>query len=476
MKHFDTHTYSIFNTQLLLARLLTLLTLSFTQYILSFFLSLSSLSPLIAHPSIYQYNSQIALNTSNLKVLIAILILFPILLYPLSHYYLSPILSEAYLLLLSILIAVTLLLTSNDFLIFFIAFELLNFSLYLTLASIQPHHTNSFSYGNAPTINYFFLSSLITTSLLIAILLFYYLTGSTNFDDISLFIHYTLLPQSPSTNLSLQPIPLILLLITQLFKLAAAPLHSYAPDLYNSLPLPFSLFFKTFPKVIFIYLLVHFWYTFSLSSFYFIHHLLLFFALLSLIIASSALIAQYSLKRFLAFSSITNLGYILLTLQQSIDLTTLLLYLITYYISLYAIFSLLIKLSLHYNTEINTFSFITGLYTTHLIPTLILATHLFALLGLPPFHTFFTKSLLLMSFVSSNAYYLALIKIAATLVTAAFYLSFIATLFRAPSQNFPTPTAISPVTPLQLNYTIKLLTLLALFFIFKPFLLLQLTL
>jgi hypothetical protein len=81
-----------------------------------------------------------------------------------------------------------------------------------------------------------------------------------------------------------------------------------------------------------------------------------------------------------------------------------------------------------------------------------------------------------MSFVSSNAYYLALIKIAATLVTAAFYLSFIATLFRAPSQNFPTPTAISPVTPLQLNYTIKLLTLLALFFIFKPFLLLQLTL
>lgn len=128
-------------------------------------------------------------------------------------------------------------LVSRDFILFFISFELFNFSSYLLLGTIQNRHSSL-----AATLKYFLLSSFVTAILLGGILMIYFITGATHYDHISLITSY--FASHVADSMWLQ-VGFILLLIPLFFKLAAAPFHFYAPDLYSSLPSPYAFYLLT---------------------------------------------------------------------------------------------------------------------------------------------------------------------------------------------------------------------------------------
>ena len=503
---------SLLLTQRLLSRILVLIIIFYIIFIFNFY-SFSFSNSLFSY-SIYFYNGLIVFTPTNFKIKLVLLFLFLIFIKVFSEYYKVQFITEIYLLLFANFIAILFILTSNDFIIFIISFELFNFSTYLLIASVFQSssltHFNPLTHSNpgsfnpsmasqglimsnnnlsslAATINYFFLSSLVTAFLFLSILFFYYFTGSTNFDDIAFYIDYFLLD---STNILFLKLAIFFLISTLLFKLAAVPLHFYAPDLYNSMPITITKYLKTLPKILYIYLLYNFYTLFSFSQIPFISDLLLLAGVLSLLIGSIALVAQFQIKRFLAYSSIANLGYLLLAFQQSLDLSSILIYLISYFISLFAIFIVFIYLSLLFKKDINTFSSITSLTSLstssrsgnsfNFAISFILAIHFFALLGLPPLHGFFTKNLILLSYIVNHAYFIVFIMILGTLFNAAFYLSFITNIFKSSSRSslFHLNSSIFPSflpagTPFK--YLILIFfTFFPVLFVFKPLLLLQL--
>jgi NADH:ubiquinone oxidoreductase subunit 2 (subunit N) len=136
------------------------------------------------------------------------------------------------------ILGISLLIYSYDWLLLLVSWELFNISLYL-LVSINYKLSES---SLSSTLKYFLLSALSTSLFLLGILFFYISSGSTNFDSISLLTFYSL------NSLELQ-LASIFIFSSILLKLAAAPLHNYAIDLYTVIPLYITMYMVTIPKM-----------------------------------------------------------------------------------------------------------------------------------------------------------------------------------------------------------------------------------
>ena len=144
---------------------------------------------------------------------------------------------EIYLLILSNVIGLIYLISSNDWLITVVAWELVNLSLYL-LVSINGDAEAALS----AALKYFLISALTTTFLLLAVALLYALTGCTHYDHLSLSF-------SMMNANSAKVWPVLLMIVTFLFKLGAAPFHNWAPDLYDGVPTTITAWMTNLPKL-----------------------------------------------------------------------------------------------------------------------------------------------------------------------------------------------------------------------------------
>lgn len=293
---------------------------------------------------------------------------------------------------------------SHDWVLTILSWELFNLSLYL-LVSIN--YVQSVSALSA-SLKYFLLSALSTGLFILGVFLIYAVTGSTQFDAVATAFLYefdnrVLIAAS------------VLILGAILFKLAAAPLHSWAPDLYDAIPTSLTMYMMIVPKVtVLVFLLIlsleglldiQFFTSFNsldlYSSYYDPSSLLVFTAISSLVFGSLGLFHQSRLKRFLAYSGISHLGFILIALYCN-DLTSYLMYTMTYAITSVNLFLILILIS---ETQMLDLFFITDL--RHLFkwnPTLSLAFALsiLSLAGCPPLLGFFAKYFVLASLINLN--------------------------------------------------------------------------
>ena len=147
---------------------------------------------------------------------------------------------ELYLLILSNVLGLIYMISSNDWLITVVAWELFNLSLYL-LVSINSDAEAALS----AAIKYFLLSALTTTFLLLGVALLYALTGSTHYDHISLSFS-----MMNADGLSWPIFPVMIgMIVTFLFKLGAAPFHNWAPDLYDGVPTTITAWMTNLPKL-----------------------------------------------------------------------------------------------------------------------------------------------------------------------------------------------------------------------------------
>jgi|ERR1700675_63556 len=267
----------------------------------------------------------------------------------------------------------SLLVSSADLISMYLSIELQSFGAYI-LATLYRDSESATSAG----LKYFLLGGLSSCLILLGAGLIYTFTGLTNFESI-----YSLISVSDSYNI-IQGLNLglILIFIGFLFKIAAAPLHNWAPDVYDNSPTIITIWLTIMPKIsILIFLLelqthiglldnsnLYSIYSninlFNSSSSinlingentaYLVKNLLLISSLLSLIIGTIVGLAQNKIKRLLAFSTISHIGFILLALaintEQSID--SLIFYIIQYSLTNLNVFLIILALGYSINNSI----------------------------------------------------------------------------------------------------------------------------
>lgn len=199
-------------------------------------------------------------------------------------------------------------------------------------------------------------------------------------------------------------------------------------------------------------------------------------SLLSLVIGTVVGLAQYRIKRLLAFSTISHVGFLLLALSVNSEesITSFLFYLMQYSITnLDAFFVVLALGYLIQGSDVSFISQLKGQFQANPILGLSLAICLFSMAGIPPLVGFFAKYRVLYSAIENGYYFLAIVGILASVVSAAYYLRVIRVI-HFDRQNTPgsLKRGTQRLTSVH-SYVIAVLTLFILLFILSPSLLLN---
>ena len=344
----------------------------------------------------------------------------------------------------------TLLLASADLGSIYLCIELQSFSLYIISAI---HRNSESSTGSALT--YFLLGGLSSCFILLGIALIYANSGLTNLDSIysivsdsDTYVHYSTWYVHSYIFYSL-----LLISVGFLFKIAAAPFHWWSPDVYDGVPTLVTTFIAILGKIAILILLlelVH--YTsclvYSTSQFYSWTTCLSLSCFFSLIIGTILGLTQTRIKRLLAYSTISHVGFILLALVvHTIEsYQAFIFYTIQYILTNLNAFIIIIaigfSLYLHYtnvseynnlpeknNSPIQLISQLKGYFTINPALALCLIITMFSFVGLPPLVGFFAKQMVLTAALDSGRTILVLVGVLSSVVGAVYYLTVIKTIY-----------------------------------------------
>lgn len=349
------------------------------------------------------------------------------------------------LIILFIITGAILLMSTNDLISIFLSIELQSYGLYL-LSTIYRNSELATSGG----LIYFLLGGLSSCFILLGTALLYANSGSTSLDNLYII---SSISDIDSANLWYKPdyinFSFILLIIGFLFKIGAAPFHFWSPDVYDAIPTIVTLFVAVVAKIsIFILLLQLVYYTnnnFSNFSWIFILYLS---SIASLIIGTVVGLIQFRIKKLLAYSTISHVGFMLLALAIcNIESTqAFIFYLIQYTISNLNIFIILIAIGYSLypyttdnkqyrnlidktNSPIQLISQLKGYYYINPVLSLSLAITIFSFIGVPPLIGFFGKQMVLSAAINKNLIFISLIAILTSVIGAIYYLNIIKEIF-----------------------------------------------
>lgn len=372
------------------------------------------------------------------------------------------------------------LLASNDLISLYLALELQSFGVYV-LTTLYRDSESATSGG----MKYFFLGALSSALILLGSAILYTYLGLTQFESIYIL---SSVPTNTIDQIGLN-FGLLLILIGLLFKVAAAPFHSYAPDVYDGAPTQVTIWLTTIPKLsLFGLLLVLQPLGTLLSNSVELFNLvpwtdlLLLSTLLSFVIGSVIGLGQYRIKRLLAYSTIGHVGFILLGLAshstQSLESTFF--YLGQYTFTTINVFLILIAFGIaingkksNNNYDIQFIKDLSGQFLHNPALSLSLSLCLFSMAGVPPLLGFFGKQIILQASLYSGYNWLALVGIITSVISAYYYLKIVRTLFF--ESNDSTDNFNDNIVEINSvhSFAISLLTLTLLVYIINPSLVLN---
>lgn len=291
--------------------------------------------------------------------------------------------SEFFVLILSATLGAHLLIASTNFIMIFISLELLSISSYILAG---------FSYEKKSaegSLKYFLFGSVASAMMVYGISLLYGITGSLDFTSEPFSTSFTHAPLLVTLTAG------ILTLAGYLYKIAAAPLHPWAPDVYEASPLPMVAFFSVVPKLAGLAALIKFTATLHASGSSAVNWQIILsaIAIITLTIGNFAALWQNNIKRLMAYSSIGQAGFLLVGLAAFTEsgIQTMIFYAIIYTISTLAAFIIFQPFENRGMTTIESYSGI-GRYFPFISILLIIV--MAALAGLPPTAGFTGKLLL----------------------------------------------------------------------------------
>jgi NADH-ubiquinone oxidoreductase chain 2 len=410
------------------------------------------------------------------------------------------------------------LVSSSDLLTLFLSIELLSLPLYI-LATIFRDSEGATSAG----LKYLLLGALSSSLILLGSSLLYGLTGVTSFEGVYL------VSSIPVANTPIY-LALVIIGIALLFKVAAAPFHNWAPDVYDGVPTIVTTWLAIMPKVAILGFLAEYQGFSHLGAlndtgYPIWANILLVTALISLVIGGLVGVAQYRIKRLIAYSAISHIGFMLLALaiHTAEGIEAFLFYLVQYVVTSSNIFFVLLAFGNHpyptpspshsplrskgptrpdqavpptatstfpyfrypfdngavgaYSpTQNQSISHISRYSNIHSNPPLALSLgiSLFSMAGIPPMVGFFGKWLVLYSATQSGYFLLPSIAILVSVISAGYYLRVIRVIFFDTPQFTDSRTPFAPGllgSPVRANgnnsMVIATITLLIILFIAK---------
>jgi NADH-quinone oxidoreductase subunit N len=340
---------------------------------------------------------------------------------------------EFFILMLSALLGMFFMISSGNLLIFYLALELSTIPV-AAMANFDLDRSKS-SEGAMKMI----LSSAFSSGILLfGISLMYGSTGTIGFDAIPL-----LLDGNP-----LQVLAFVFLFSGFAFKLSIVPFHLWTADVYEGSPMAVTSFLSVISKgaVAFIFITALYKVFQPLNEIW--YNMLMLLSITTMIIGNLFALRQNSIKRFLAFSSIAQVGFILVGISSnSITGTSAVVYFIVVYIfSNLAAFG--VAAAIGENTGKDNISDYKGLYQTNPFLSWILALSLFSLAGIPPTAGFFGKLFLLTAGASKGTYLFILIAALNMIISLYYYLLVVKAVFMDKNDN--------PVEKLRLSPPVKI--------------------
>lgn len=308
--------------------------------------------------------------------------------------------------------------SAGDLLTLYVGLELNSLAAYV-LASLLRADDRSAEAG----LKYFVLGSLASGILLYGISLTYGFSGATGFDAIRTAYAHGL---SVGATFGM-----VLILVGLGFKISAAPFHMWTPDVYEGAPTPVTTFFATAPKVAALGLLMRV----SLEAFGAQpdawRQIIIAASLLSIVIGALGAIGQDNIKRLMAYSSINNVGFMLIGLAAGTraGAAAMLVYLAIYVAMSVAGFVAVLLLRDAEGNQVESIADLGGLSRTRPGLAAALAAVMFSLAGIPPLFGFWGKFVVFQAAVQANLLALAAIGIAASVIGAFYYLKVVKVLY-----------------------------------------------
>ena len=315
-------------------------------------------------------------------------------------------------------LGMSIMVSSGDFLTLYVGLELNSLAAYV-LAAFLRNDTRSAEAG----LKYFVLGGLASGILLYGISLLYGFTGTTGF---------TAMNGTLSGELGTGALFGIVFVLAGLaFKIAAAPFHMWTPDVYQGAPTPVTTFFATAPKLAAVALTARVALEVFGGQSDAWRQIVIVAALLSIIIGALGAIGQENLKRLLAYSSINNVGFILLGLAvaTAAGASAMLVYLFIYVAMSLGSFVALLMLRDDEGNLYETFADISGLSMTRPLIAWSLLLLMFSLAGIPPLLGFYSKFVVFQATVEAGLIALGAIAIAASVIGAFYYIKFVKVMF-----------------------------------------------
>ena len=315
-------------------------------------------------------------------------------------------------LILSSVLGMMIMIGSNDLIVFYMGLELQSLALYV-LATFDRDKLKSSEAG----LKYFVLSALSSGLLLYGCSLIYGFTGSTNFNVIA---------NQFNANEYAITFGIVFILVGLAFKISAVPFHMWAPDVYEGSPTSVTLFFTIVPKIAALTVFIRFLFVPFLNLIEQWQMILVFLSIASMLFGAIAAIGQKNLKRLIAYSSISHVGYALAGLATGSNdgIQSSVIYIIIYIIMNLGFFSCLLMMKRN-NVYYEQIDDLSGLSKNHPMLSLSLLIILFSLAGIPPLAGFFAKFYIFKSVIEQSMYFLAIVGLLATVVAAFYYLRII---------------------------------------------------
>jgi NADH-quinone oxidoreductase subunit N len=312
--------------------------------------------------------------------------------------------------------------SAGDLLTLYIGLEMNSLASYVLAAFLRPDERSA-----EAGLKYFVLGALASGILLFGMSLTYGFTGTTNFAGIS-----AALDAMDSGGLSTGALFAVVFVLAGLaFKIAAVPFHMWTPDVYEGAPTPVTTFFATAPKVAAMALTMRVALEAFISQADAWRQIVIFAALASIVVGALGAIGQKNIKRLMAYSSINNVGFILIGLACATadGAAAMLVYMAIYVAMTLGGFVAILMLKDADGEPVEAIADLSGLSRTRPGLAAALAMVMFSLAGIPPLFGFWGKFVVFQAAVAANLIPLAAIGIAASVIGAFYYIKIVKVMY-----------------------------------------------
>jgi NADH-quinone oxidoreductase subunit N len=349
---------------------------------------------------------------------------------------------EYHVLLLFAVLGMLIMVSANGFLTLYLGLELLSLCLYALVAFDRDSKA-----GAEAAMKYFVLGALGSGMLLYGISMLYGASGGFAFADVAAAV------ASDTVNDKILVFGLVFALIGIAFKFGAVPFHMWMPDVYQGAPTPIVLFLSSAPKIA----------AFAMAARILIEamgglqtdwgEILVILSVLSLALGNVVAIAQKNIKRMLAYSTISHVGFIFLGLLAGTDqgYASAMFYSVVYALMSAGAFGVLLLISSK-GHDVQELDDLKGLSDRDPWLGAMMALIMFSMAGVPPMVGFVAKLLVLEAIIAQGMVWLAIVAVIFSIIGAFYYLRVVKMIyFDKPTTEVPVVTNASARVAITVN-------------------------